>query len=62
MDLWIEVHVTPAEDFESDADITAFDADQETGLKELGKILESKLKEANDGDEVIATITVREED
>lgn len=61
-DLWIEVHVTPADDFEGDADITAFDADQKTGLKELGTLLASKLEDAHDGDEVIATITVRKED
>lgn len=59
MMLWIEVHVTPAEDVEGDADITAFDMDRDTALDELRGVLEKKLVEADEGDEVIATITVQ---
>lgn len=59
MQLWIEVHHQPGDDPESEADVTAFDMDRKNGLKELGKVLEKRLADAQEADEVIATITVQ---
>lgn len=59
--LWTEVHTNPADDPEGGQEVNAFDMEREHLSKALLPVLKDVLEDAGEGDEVIITMTVRED-